>query len=1631
MNQNDIKYIIDNYELIYKDIEEIFSNLSDEQLNDIEGDFSNSNIINIFDFLNSNYNEFIKKYNLTQERIKIFYAFATGELKKILGNKVIQFFKELVNIYGINVYDKFNMDNPNFNIGDIVGITFDSNYDEFSKYMVERKSKSLRDYEKFIEFINAVNPKFISNDIINNFFDNHYEIDVTDGIISSILKNIPKNISDYNIIVENCFEKINKIGNNEYEFLKSINFNDFDYEFSKMIISKSYHYNVYNIFDLIPKKYITKEIYDIGCNVGRNLIMMKVPYDNMGMSDDEFIKWKTDKLKDFFSSLDDDITNKAVVFSILDNSLKTEELIDYMLDLDNDISYIEKIIEGVPKEQKTISFFEKIIAKNQVFLKIIPENYDETNINEKDFEEFINRVFCDAIDKIDNEQDLNDLITINRCTSVIWNKKLDKCIEKKWDLKICSLDRVKLSNITPQMIKRYSDEYAHAFFCVPCVDVDIERLKYDSERNWPYGETIDWIASLSEEKKEEFRKVYEESFLIFLEKNNKSHPNLSNVSPKAMTFEMGKRLLINEGVNVLKIINYSKEEFLQVYEDIILYGLSKSIGKYDKTDKLFSHISHIYNFDFPSIYLTDKVKDALIRKSPYFLKLIDVNDIKFEDFLNMAYSIPNADLGKEKFTQEEIVLLKEFYKKNKNVFSTLDIRIFNPVIINSIGINNFERLINYPDIQTNIAIFQESNEALQVFSFMLNKLKDNNNFGAPFIEKVSQTFYYLYRNNSQFFNIINDKINDNNYEFSEKDYIIIQYLSTNYAEASAINSFEDIINYVEKKNDSLDEKISSPNISLIETKNIYLQRLIGMNFANVCELIESFGNDTESLLKYYYQNNDYSYEELAEKEALEIIIKIKTLLECDDIDLIKEEYNRFIKQEGTLQNFRKLELFLTLEKTLKRAYGRNLQTNLAIDSYKVEERAYNNEVYHVKKLTSNFNRVVTVMGAYRQGSHESDFYDKWNTREHANNHALCYSLINNIHQGTALFRNDEAIIVSISEFSPEALVAAAPYDLCSDSRYNTTTLGRKQKFFTAENLPKYTRGRYSELDIEISDLLDQYDKESKIQPSSIICFEEIDEKSIIASIELSRKLGKIIPIELIDRRKLAKGNFKHIESLIEEFKSDKTLDTKRIEDIIDIFCSIRNAHLDSKLSDELVGENKDKENPNALFNKQQINNILKNIIEHINIEIKNGNYENGIKALEEIKDIIKKERNKSFLMPTTTEKIIWTGIDEEIDYQIDYIIRSHKSKIIKSSEIIPYNFETFLEESPLFREFYKNKEQYTQDEIKQILDFEFINDAYLDIKNKGLYNDNIIYGEQYIYKIIMYSNIISKNMSLDDKYQKLLIEAAKYSSAGRLNDSGEKHEEYSAILAEKYLKEIYSVDDINIIKAVIHMQQFKYKSLKTEERKQEYDVYLEEICNKYNIKDKEAVSQLYGCLHDAIELDKLRFVNSPNAFVSEPRKFQYDTLETEVSKKLMDFCCRYEETLAKDKVGQIISELQLKLDRYDIMEVLFTKYICGVGTSICDKNVTDSNIVQKQYIEKKYKDVLKYIEVLEERKEILDKQITKEQLLEQRKKTIYQLFQQKLIALGIKEESLTIEDIILEQEKMLKENIELGEKHTK
>ena len=65
----------------------------------------------------------------------------------------------------------------------------------------------------------------------------------------------------------------------------------------------------------------------------------------------------------------------------------------------------------------------------------------------------------------------------------------------------------------------------------------------------------------------------------------------------------------------------------------------------------------------------------------------------------------------------------------------------------------------------------------------------------------------------------------------------------------------------------------------------------------------------------------------------------------------------------------------------------------------------------------------------------------------------------------------------------------------------------------------------------------------KFNQLTIICFEEVDEDSIRAAIELGKKLGHPVPIELIDRRKLAQTEMMHITEALNNFKTSETIDS--------------------------------------------------------------------------------------------------------------------------------------------------------------------------------------------------------------------------------------------------------------------------------------------------------------------------------------------------------------------------------------------------------------------------------------------------------------------------------------------------------
>ena len=64
----------------------------------------------------------------------------------------------------------------------------------------------------------------------------------------------------------------------------------------------------------------------------------------------------------------------------------------------------------------------------------------------------------------------------------------------------------------------------------------------------------------------------------------------------------------------------------------------------------------------------------------------------------------------------------------------------------------------------------------------------------------------------------------------------------------------------------------------------------------------------------------------------------------------------------------------------------------------------------------------------------------------AERHALCYSYITEENIGTAQRDNTKKLMISIKDFNEQAIVAMAPYDICSDNNEIGTYAGRPEKY---------------------------------------------------------------------------------------------------------------------------------------------------------------------------------------------------------------------------------------------------------------------------------------------------------------------------------------------------------------------------------------------------------------------------------------------------------------------------------------------------------------------------------------------------------------------------------------------------------
>lgn len=939
------------------------------------------------------------------------------------------------------------------------------------------------------------------------------------------------------------------------------------------------------------------------------------------------------------------------------------------------------LLEQIPIESRSREIYEILLQKSNNFdiIKNLSNKNFDKNISQEEYEIWLDNII---IKKISEINDINQIILPReKVTERVWNTLIDKHIKTNKVTDNFTLSIVLIKNITLDMCKRALKDIGYnQIEHIPTIDKKTDLITNKKYRK----EYTKWIEKFSEKEKEEYRQWHEKTIIDLIKKYpnislstniEKKTPTTVIIPPETITVNIINTYLQEKGPNRINDILIPNEykKYNELYENIILSAISiLKKQEYQIKSKNYDILNNI-----PKEYITDKIILEAIKIHPKYLNYANPESKNFEELLQIAFKNKLNNIGRNALSEKEIQLIKKFAKNNSTLFSTLNFDILFTEVIDIIAENNLERIVRYPNIQDTIIELTKNKDTLIIFNFVLNNLNKNYLFIEPLIEKISLNIKNLKNTlnegkTNQFLEIASTRIQDNSIQLTEEEKTIISYLVLNPEEENKIQNYNDILNFVSHKNTKLNEIINSQNLTLIDAKNAYFERFIGINYKNVIDLIKKYGNDPEQLLEKYEKRDLKTYKEQAEKEALEIIINLKSLIKENDLNTIKQEYQKSLNLEDATKSFERYKYSTVLNHTLKRAYGRDLSQSLN----KGDKENYTETIqyrkdgqkYIVRKINSPFNRMVSVLNAYKKNKaiKESNIYKRWNTSKMAENHALCYSFINESNPGTVLIDNKKEIIISIKDFNPEAVTAVAPYNLYSYSRKNTTTTYRPEKFYTADNLPNQVRNIYSEIVIEIQDVSENITKYQKIQPASIICFEEIDENSINAAIELSNGLGKIVPIELIDRRELANQVKLEINDLFEKFKNEKNLQPKLIEQIIIKFNNVRNAHMYSNFTDELIGE-RNEENLNAPFNKIHLNKILLECINIIEQKIKEGQIEEGLKAIEEIKQFIKNEQEKNMIFLDKNNKLAL--VDLNIDYDLDEIYKIYNNVKISTDTI--------------------------------------------------------------------------------------------------------------------------------------------------------------------------------------------------------------------------------------------------------------------------------------------------------------------------------------------------------------------------
>lgn len=392
-------------------------------------------------------------------------------------------------------------------------------------------------------------------------------------------------------------------------------------------------------------------------------------------------------------------------------------------------------------------------------------------------------------------------------------------------------------------------------------------------------------------------------------------------------------------------------------------------------------------------------------------------------------------------------------------------------------------------LSCNCNLFNSDAKSIDVYNKLFLRMNGLNNdpyATLEFIDDISKNHR------------LNDLIINSNIDSLDNDLLInlFGYVSSSMSNIYKIENLEELRDYDKFMDNNINK--FSPN-TLVNYKDYALLKYFQINLTQAENIVHS----------YLSANNDSAlYKKMPEtmylKESLEKIIKSGSIKEIKDIDASLEKQDIKISFK---------DIYKIID-NIKKNYGNELNSSL------LQVNATNGVI---DATNLDFNLLVHVIGAYGAVP-TGDIYESWNTKEKSSTVSICTSFISDNNMGIAP-TNEHSVVLGFNNLPDDFLEIMSSNDMISDG----FKAKKSSRFLNPEELKNITRHGHNE--IVIRRRKGEFTEE-KVEPSYIICFDNINEESKIAS----EKFG--VPIIFIDREKVAERHHNEIVSMVEQFKTD-------------------------------------------------------------------------------------------------------------------------------------------------------------------------------------------------------------------------------------------------------------------------------------------------------------------------------------------------------------------------------------------------------------------------------------------------------------------------------------------------------------